>query len=408
MGKGTPPTTTTTAELSPEQKQLFQLGLPGVESFAATVPQRYPGQTVAGFDPSQTTGQEMALGAAGAQNALASGAANTEQYLLGDLNAASNPMLRSAIEASTRPIYQGLTESALPALRGEADTTGQFGSSRQAIAEGLASGRASQAAGDTASRLAQSVYETNLSTQLKALGLLPTVQQGQVQGALTTSGVGDVRQAQAQRELDAAVSGYNYDQLAPFLQSKELLGLAAGLPGGTAKATGSVPQTNPWTTGLSGDGPWCARWRVVGVFVESLRRSGECDGRHLVYVGSGVGAVFSESECGREGDAASWGCVGAAGCAAATGCDSECGTARESCEKCGWDDDAGIAESGIDGSRDGCAESASAAESGGYGRCVGGAGSAASAEGNAGENDFVCSGSAGNGVAAATAAGSAK
>lgn len=246
-GSPSAPTQTTQQNLSPEQQQLMQLALPGVRQFAANVPQRYQGPTTAGFDPSQTAGQEQALGAASTVGGLAkSGAQTSNFYTGGDIwNPASNPNLQGAVDASVRPIYQNLTEQALPAIRQGDITTGNFGGSRQGIAEGLASRGASQAAGDTASKLVQSEYETNVNAQLKALGLLPQTQQAQLAEATTTSGVGDVRQQQRQREIDDQISKFNYDQYAPFLQSKEILSLLQGLPGGSTTTTGSVPQSNP-------------------------------------------------------------------------------------------------------------------------------------------------------------------
>lgn len=250
----TPVTQTTKPELTPEQKQIIGLAMPGVTQFASKVPQRYGGSTVAGFDPSQTAGQEMALRAAGTQGEVASNAADASNYYLDGRiwDPANNPGLRGAIDAAVRPIGEQLTEKALPAIRGEAVTTGNFGSSRQGIAEGIATREASRAAGDTAAKIAQNEYETNVNAQLKAMGLVPTVQQAQLAPATTTSGVGDVRQALQQALLNEQVSGFNYDEWAPFLQSKELIGLASGIPGAGATTTGSTPQANPLTSALGG------------------------------------------------------------------------------------------------------------------------------------------------------------
>lgn len=249
----TQPTQTTTSTPSPQAQEIMNLALPGVRQFAANVPQRYGSSTVAPFDPNQVAGQNLALGAAGTQGALAGSGAGAESGLLTDIwNPAHNPNLQGAIDASVRPITQNLTQTELPAIRQEAVQTGNFGGSRQGIAEGLASGRASQAIGDTSAKLAQNEYETNINAQLKALGLLPTIQGAQTQPAQTTSAVGDVRQALSQAQLGENVNNFNYDQLAPFLQSKELLSLVQGLPGGTTTSTGNVPQTSPVMSSLGG------------------------------------------------------------------------------------------------------------------------------------------------------------
>lgn len=253
-GTPAPQTQTTTYQLSPEQRQLLDLAMPGVTNFAAKVPQRYQGSTVAPFDPSQVAGQEGALGSAGTQTNLArSGAGTALDWLKpGALDVTNNPALQGQVTAATRPITQALTEQALPAIRDSAEKTGNFGSSRQGIAEGLASGRASQAIGDATSNVVNNQYNTNVATQLKALGLLPQTEAVQTAGDVTTSGVGDVRQSMAQSLLGQDVGNFNYDQLAPFLQSQQIMSLLSGLPGGTNVSTASTPQKNYLTSALGG------------------------------------------------------------------------------------------------------------------------------------------------------------
>lgn len=253
-GGSTPQTQSTTYQLSPEQRQLMDLAMPGVTNFAASVPKRYQGSTIAGFDPLQVAGQEGAVGSAGVQTDLARSGANTSNFWMSDApwQPQNNPALQGSIDAATRPITQALTEQALPAIRDSAEKTGNFGSSRQGIAEGLATGRASQAIGDATSKIVNDNYSTNVDAQLKALGLLPQTAGAQTTGDLTTSAVGDTRQALAQALLGEQVGNFNYDQLAPFLQSKEILSLLSGLPGGTTTSTASTPQRNTLTSALGG------------------------------------------------------------------------------------------------------------------------------------------------------------
>lgn len=250
-----PPVQQTTQTFSPEQRQLFQLAMPGIQQFAANVPQRYQGQTIAGFDPSQTAGQEMALGAAGTQKGL-SDAANSRFnfFTSGDIwNPSNNPALAGSIDAATRPITEAFQQSVLPGIRQEAITTGNFGSSKQGIAEGQAANNYLRAVGDTSNKLVNEAYDTNVKAQLSALGLLPSLQSAAVAPAVTTSGVGDIRQNLAQAQLGQNVQNFNYDQLAPFLQSRELLSLLTGLPGGTVTSTANNPPQAPaWQKALGG------------------------------------------------------------------------------------------------------------------------------------------------------------
>lgn len=257
MGNSTPSQTTNTTkvDLSPEQQQILQYAMPGVQSYAASVPQRYDGSTVAAQTAPQLAGQQSALGAAGTQGTLATNAANANNNLLTNIwDPATNPNLKNAVDASVRPITQQLTESTLPAIRGDAVTTGNFGSSRQGIAEGLASRGASQAAGDTAAKVVQNEYDTNINAQLKALGLVPNTQSAQLAPATTQSAVGDVQQAYQQSLLNQDVGNFNYDQMAPFLQSQDIISLLSGIPGGgsTSVGTGTSSSANPATSALGG------------------------------------------------------------------------------------------------------------------------------------------------------------
>lgn len=251
---GQQPSQTSTYNPSPEQAAILRLAMPGIRNFAAKVPERYPGSTVAGFDPAQTQGQEMALTGASSQQTLAGGAMNDNLFMMGDIwNPASNPNLQGAIDASVRPITQRYQEVVKPGIRDEFQAAGQqFGGSPRGKAEARAASDYMQAVGDTSSKLVQDQYGNNLNANLKALALLPQTQAAQVAPALTTSGVGDVRQALSQAFLNANVSGFNYDQMAPFLQSKELISLLQGLPGASVTSTANVPQPNQMTSALGG------------------------------------------------------------------------------------------------------------------------------------------------------------
>ena len=55
-----------------------------------------------------------------------------------------------------------------------------------------------------------------------------------------------------QAMLGQDVNAFNFDQMAPFLQSKEIMSLLQGLPGGTTTSTANTPQANPWTQALGG------------------------------------------------------------------------------------------------------------------------------------------------------------
>ena len=191
----------------------------------------------------------------------------------------NSPVVQGNIKAAITPLQQQLTESTLPAIRDSAESSGNFGSSRQGIAEGLAAGRESQAEGSATANIINNAYNTNVDAQLKALGLLPQTQGAQTTGSLTQSDVGDVQQSMNQALLGEQVGNYNYDQMAPYLQGKDIMSLLTGMPGGTTVSTGTTPTANPVTGALGG--------AAAGASLGSLLGPAGAAG------GAGIGALLS-------------------------------------------------------------------------------------------------------------------
>lgn len=281
-GKSQEPTQTTTHNLSTEQQQILDFAMPGIKKFAASVPQRYQGDTVAQFTDPQTAGQNMALGAAGSQNQLASQGANANNFLLSDIwNPSTNPNLQNAVDAAVRPITENYQQVVQPGIRDTYQAAGQqFGGSRRNIAEGNAANSYMRNVGDTASQLVQNQYANNLDAYVKGLGLLPQTQAAQTAGAVTTSGVGDVQQNMNQQNINAKVAGYNYDQLAPFLQSQELISLLSGIPGGSNTTVGNTSQPSQAQSALGG--------AAAGASLGSAIMPGIGTG-----IGAGIGGLLS-------------------------------------------------------------------------------------------------------------------
>lgn len=253
-GSSTPTTQTTTAQPSRQQRELLDLALPQLKQFAASPPQLPEGSGIAPFNETQIAGQQQVLGAVPTQQDIVSGAAGANKLLTsGDLlYAESNPYLQSTIEAATRPTIEALTEKMLPSIRSGATGAGQFGGSRQAIAEANALRDSERTVGDIASKLAFQGYGQGLDALVKGVGLAPQTAGAQTIPGATTSAVGDVQRAMEQALLGEEQAKYSYEQNLPLLVGKELAGVAAGLPGGSTTTTASTPQANPLTSSLGG------------------------------------------------------------------------------------------------------------------------------------------------------------
>lgn len=219
---------------SKQQKSILDPAVGYLQDFAQNGVTLPTGSGVTDFNATQQAAQQQALGAVGGQDALGNAGAGFSNWLFSGaaLDPNSNPALQGTIDAATRPIFQGLTEQVLPALRGESRTNGVFGSNRQGIAEGLASRGALSSAGDASSNIAYQGYQQGLQAMMQNLGLLPQTQGALTTGAATTGAVGDARYSLDQAKLTDARNQDLQRQLLPLSIGQELLAALGAIPGG--------------------------------------------------------------------------------------------------------------------------------------------------------------------------------
>lgn len=244
MAKGGRQESTTTYEMSPEQRRLIAPTIPIFEDYLRN-PAQLPGfSRVAGLDPSQLAAQRSLLGAylPMTETANAAGAAN--RFLLSPdiLDPRTNPALQGTIDAATRPINENYLETILPSVRGEAITGGQFGSSRQGIAEGLAARGTQNAVGDASSRLAWQGYNTGLNAMQQGLALSPQTIAGMMLPSMAQSAVGEQNRAYEQELINERYFRDMYQKMAPYMTAQEIAAIGAGIPGGTTRASTPGPQ----------------------------------------------------------------------------------------------------------------------------------------------------------------------
>jgi len=245
---------TTTYQPSAQQKGVLNQALPYINQFASQGIKLPTSTGIADFNPTQLMAQQMALGAGQQQSSLAGQGAGFSDWLFSGaaLDPNSNPALGATIDAATRPIFEGLTQVALPQIRGEARSTGNFGSSKQGIAEGLASQGASRAAGDAATNIAYQGYQSGLDAMMRNLGLLPSTLGTMTAGAATTGAVGDAQQGLDQARLTEEQSRYMQQQLIPLSIGQELLAAMGAIPGGSTTSKVSGGGGSPFSQLLGG------------------------------------------------------------------------------------------------------------------------------------------------------------
>ena len=251
-------TTTTTQNLSPEQKRLLGFVMPVAEGYfdgsGGVNATSYPGPRVVGQNPLESLGGMMAVeGALGnigqASNQTLGGLGFLASGDVLDVN--RNPGLAGAINAAVRPLTENYTETVLPGIRSSAIMTGGFGSNRGEINERLAGRDYERQVADTSATMANQAYQSGLDAMGRAMYAAPSVLQSGLLPATTVAGVGAQQRGFEQAGLDASMAKFYEDQFLPLMIAQEIAGLAFGVPAGS---TTSMAQggSNPVGGALGG------------------------------------------------------------------------------------------------------------------------------------------------------------
>lgn len=213
---------------------------------AGPTPTYFPGSTVAGQRPEQIAGQNQVVDyATGNLPDLTSNAIASNQFSLGAaMDPGSNPYLLATAENAAVPILRGFEQIDRPEIQNQALAAGQFGGSRQGIAEGIAGQGALDAVARNTYGLFNDAYARGQDNAIKAQAIAPSLLgAGTLPGTLV-SGVGDVQQGQTQNELNDQVNRFNFDQNADLAQLQQFQNLIGGNFGGTTTSQGTAQQSS--------------------------------------------------------------------------------------------------------------------------------------------------------------------
>jgi hypothetical protein len=249
FGGDTPSQTTTTSTqtqvLSPQQQELLDLAIPHAEEFGKAGLELPEESGIVGFDPLQLQAQEQALALAAPGSALTDLIANitdAQNFALQSLLfPETNPALSGATDAAIRPITEAFTQSVLPNIRGGAQLAGQPGSSRQGIAEGIATGSLLRQVGDTSASFQNVAYGQGLDAFIKALALGPQTAQLQTLPASIIDLIGANRQGLDQARLTEEQGKFFNEQLLSLTVAQELAKLAGTFGGSSTIGTVTQP-----------------------------------------------------------------------------------------------------------------------------------------------------------------------
>ena len=209
-GGGSTPTSTTTVQqnFSPEEAaqraKVMEEASRIYNANAGTLSNSpYPGAAPAPVSPYTTQGQQSLLNyATGPGQQFANQAAGYSSFLMGPAQyAESNPYLQSSINAAIRPVTEAFTDpgGVLSQIRGGSINAGQFGGSRQGIAEGIAGRGYLNTIGDISSNMANQNYQNALQAGTQSLALAPQTHNMGLLPSQAYSAVGTQEQLQNQQ-----------------------------------------------------------------------------------------------------------------------------------------------------------------------------------------------------------------
>lgn len=246
MGKGKTPknvTTTSTNEtkLPAEVSRIISASTPYVLDAAKNY-KPYSNDRVANLTPDQVAANkalEIAAQQSKGMNQQAVGAYGQGLSLL--TNPFQNPAYDAALQAAIHPIQDQFTQTVLPNIRTSSVSSGQYGGSRQDLANNIASQGFLRQVGDTSGQLSYDTYNRGLTAGLQTLALGPQIGQQLQQPGQMLATAGGVQQNQAQAETNAKMDAYNEKMLGPYQLALQSLSAAAGIPGGSSTNTTNAP-----------------------------------------------------------------------------------------------------------------------------------------------------------------------
>lgn len=213
----------------------------------------YPGQTVAGVNPTLQQGFDYLTGPG---SAYTSGVAQTGADALGQLVAGAdpqnNPYFQSTLDAILRPITENYTNVVMPGIDAGAVQAGQYGGARQGVAQGEAANAYMRNLGDTASQFGTEAYQAGLDSLGRSILAAPAVQQMGLTTGNTLVNVGGAERGIEQEGINALIDKFNFEQAAPYDSLSYYAGLVGNPLGGTTTSVGPDTGISPLVGAAAG------------------------------------------------------------------------------------------------------------------------------------------------------------
>lgn len=210
---------------------------------AGNVPEYYPGQTYAPWDPNQVAAMQGQLNYAASpeMNATIANGLQAVNSGLDAPNVYDNPALQSYVDAAVRPLTQAYQEQILPGIRDQAEMYGGAGS-RTGLAEGTAARSYMDAIASTTAPIYSQAYGQGLEQQRYMGALMPQMLSTGLMPWQIQAGVGAQQQGMSQQAINEAMARYDYNMNADYNRYKDYYSTLMGTPWGGSSTTGPNPN----------------------------------------------------------------------------------------------------------------------------------------------------------------------
>jgi len=190
----------------------------------------YEGSTVVPFSTQTQAGLDAMQTRATAGSPLVTGAQDlTAATMRGDyLSPDSNPYLKSAMDAATRPMTEAFTQDVLPGIDAAFSSGGRYGSGLQANQQARAAEDYLQTLGDVSSRMAYSNYADERARQLDAAGAAPAMAELDYLDPSRLIDIGAAYEGMAERELREDIDRHRFAEDEARIRLGEFLPAVTG------------------------------------------------------------------------------------------------------------------------------------------------------------------------------------
>lgn len=213
----------------------------------------YSGQTIAPLGADNNAALDYAREyAQGTAKDIAQQTSTAQSALLQAPNTVGSPAFDAAANAAIRPVVRQFNESVLPGIRNTSIDNGQFGGSRQGVAEGIASDRLQQNILDTTSRMALQTQQAGWGAANQAIANQGQATSAGIAPASVLSTTGAVDRTYQQSLIDDAMQKYFYNQQRPYNALNQYKDFVSGQYGSGGRSTQQVSKRDPLMSGLGG------------------------------------------------------------------------------------------------------------------------------------------------------------